>query len=119
MSHDLKDLLSKSNGEVQQILEIGPAADAPQQQQQGGTNWPAAIHSMLRGRYRLAVGLAICGALLGAAAGYHAVPLKYRSSGMIRIHSNVAPILYANEHSGQVANFNGFIETQLGLLQDQ
>lgn len=115
MTPDMKELFSKQNGEVQQIVEIAPA-DTPQAP---GTNWPAAIHSLLRGRYRLAIGLALAGALIGSIAAYRVVPVKYRSSGMIRIHSNVAPVLSGNEHSGQVPNFNGFVETQIGLLQDR
>lgn len=111
MNPEMNSLVSKANGEIQQIIELNSEAA-----QASGTDWPAAIHSLLRGRYRWAIGLGLLGMLVGSLAAYNVVPLKYRSSGLLRIRANVAPVLYPTEQNGQVSNFNGFVDTQIGLL---
>lgn len=77
------------------------------------------VHSLLRGRYWLAILLAVVGAGAGAAAGYKAQPPLYTSTGLIRVQPYLPHILYQTEQNGVMPMFDAYIGSQVELLQGQ
>lgn len=75
------------------------------------------IHNLLRGRYKLAVLLAVIGLAVGAPIGYFAMPPTYRAIGQIEVRSSLTPLLYQTEQNQQIQNFNSFLITQMELLK--
>jgi Mrp family chromosome partitioning ATPase/uncharacterized protein involved in exopolysaccharide biosynthesis len=76
-------------------------------------------HSLLRGRYLLAIGLAILGLLIGAPLGYlHQQPI-YKSTGLISIRSNIPRILYATDQNGPMPMLDAFISLQVAQIQSR
>jgi Mrp family chromosome partitioning ATPase len=73
----------------------------------------------LRGRYRLALGLATLFALLGALAGYSAKPPKYESTGLVRIEAARAPILYESQENRAPPHFEAIVASKELLLQSR
>jgi Mrp family chromosome partitioning ATPase/uncharacterized protein involved in exopolysaccharide biosynthesis len=77
------------------------------------------LHYLLRGRYHWAVLLAL---ILGSAAGYYlyqrVVPV-YESQGIIRIRSYTPRLLYGNDASGKMPNFDTFMNDQVRTLNSE
>jgi polysaccharide biosynthesis transport protein len=77
------------------------------------------LHQLLRGRYILAIVLALG---LGAGLGYlgYTIPKPvYRSSGMIRIRPFTSRILYSNERNEMMPMFDAFVDSQVLLMRSQ
>lgn len=76
------------------------------------------LHRYLRGRYVLALSLAIVGATCGLAAGWLIPRPKFRSEGLIRIQPVMPRILYPSEESTLQPMFASFVNTQANLIQN-
>lgn len=74
------------------------------------------VHSLLRGRYHWAILLGLVLAGIGVVLGYKLPPVKYRSSGLIRVLPNKQRILYANEENSVMPMFDAFVESQVSLI---
>lgn len=78
----------------------------------GSTDPLVLLRKTLRGRYALALVLAVALGALGASAGYQAVPPVYESTGLVRIAPSMPAVLY-EETSEQFAEpFETFAEAQ-------
>ncbi|HLL89118.1 MAG TPA: AAA family ATPase, partial [Tepidisphaeraceae bacterium] len=84
---------------------------------QGGTTPLQKIHRTLRGRYGLAIGLAVAGAAMGALAGWLSQTPGYRSMGMIEI----SPIIPTGNGpiDPTMPMFNQYVQKQVAILQSQ
>src|SRR5687767_1829033 len=63
------------------------------------------VLSLLRGRYWLAIVLALAGAALGGWLGYRSQKPIYESAGLIRIKPNLPHILYQSDQNGMLPMF--------------
>jgi len=77
------------------------------------------VHRLLRGRYLLAVPLAILVAPIGAVVGYKAMPPVYTSTGLVQVQSSIPKILYDTEENAPLASFDQFVEAQARFLSDR
>jgi Mrp family chromosome partitioning ATPase/uncharacterized protein involved in exopolysaccharide biosynthesis len=75
------------------------------------------IHNLLRGRYKLAVALALLGLVVGAPIGYFAVQPTYRSQGVIEVRSTLPRLLFETEQNERIPDFGPFLMTQMELLR--
>jgi succinoglycan biosynthesis transport protein ExoP len=74
------------------------------------------IHTLLHGRYRLAIGLAFAGLILGSLLGYVIHHPTYRSWGMIRIRPYMPKILYPTEQNDVLPMYDGYMDSQVALI---
>lgn len=95
-------------GELVEINDVPPPAAAP--------NPLFQLHSLLRGRYPWAILLGLILAGVGGYLGYKLPPVKYRSSGLIRVLPNKQRILYVNEENAVMPMFDAFVESQVSLI---
>jgi Mrp family chromosome partitioning ATPase/uncharacterized protein involved in exopolysaccharide biosynthesis len=106
----------------QAAFEEGPA-EAPRAALGSGApeevNPLQMIHQLLRGRYILAIVLAIG---LGGGLAYlgWTIPKPiYKSTGMIRIKPFTTRILYSNERNEMMPMFDSFVDSQVLLMRSQ
>jgi succinoglycan biosynthesis transport protein ExoP len=71
------------------------------------------VHRLLRGRYPMAITLAAIGAVIGAGAGWIAVPPKYESSGSVNINPT---IVGSSAKDDVIPLVNMYIQLQIGLI---
>jgi polysaccharide biosynthesis transport protein len=76
------------------------------------------VHRLLRGRYPLAIGLALLGAALGGLGGYMATRPTYQSIGSIHIVPVLPKTLYTTELTQMPPMFNSWVRTRANLIQD-
>jgi succinoglycan biosynthesis transport protein ExoP len=76
-------------------------------------------HSLLRGRYWLAISLALIGAVVGAPAGRFSATPEYKSVGVIRVQPILPKILYQTEQNGVMPMFDAFIAAQVAQIQSR
>src|SRR6476659_9740244 len=57
------------------------------------------MHALLRGRYRIAIILAVLGTMAGGFVGYRIQKPMYTSTGIIRIKPHVSPVLTQNDQN--------------------
>ena len=91
---------------------------APEQQDGAAPNPLLVAHSLLRGRYLVAIVLALLGGAAGGAAGYFAKKPTYQSTGVIRIK----PILPPGTPKGDIRAmpaFEAFVKTQQAFLSSE
>jgi Mrp family chromosome partitioning ATPase/uncharacterized protein involved in exopolysaccharide biosynthesis len=77
------------------------------------------VLSLLRGRYVLAIVLAVLGAGVGGAMGYLSQRPIYESTGLIRIRPNLSRILYQTDQNGIMPMFDSFVESQVALINGE
>lgn len=75
------------------------------------------IHSLLRGRYWLAILLAVVGAAIGGPIGYFAIKPLYKSTGVIEVRSSLPRVMFETEQNEPIRNFGPFLLTQVELLR--
>ncbi|MHC4965253.1 MAG: hypothetical protein ACYTGE_10105, partial [Planctomycetota bacterium] len=85
---------------------------------EAGTDYPAEspilwLRRLLRGRYRLAIGLAALAGCLGALAGFLALPAKYESQGLVRIEKALPAILYPTQEGQAQPDFDAYVAAQV------
>src|SRR5688572_608947 len=73
-------------------------------------------HRALRGRYRLAILLAVCGAIAGACAGLLMGQRLYSASGLVRIASVLPQVMRETDQNRPMAMFDGFIQAQREIM---
>lgn len=78
-----------------------------------------AMHRSLRGRYPLAILLAIVGLVGGVLLGYGIPTPVYMSTAQIRIAPVVPKVLYGDEEKRMLPRFEAFIETQVEMIRNQ
>jgi len=88
-------------------------------QQKPAENPLLLLHKFLRGRYLLAIGLAVLLGPIGAVIGYMAVQLEYTSSSIIRIEPKLPKILFESEENGMIPMFDSYIQTQVSLISSR
>ena len=103
-----------ANTEAVQIVEPAPDRD-----EETHVNPLLVMHGLLRGRYAIAITLAVIGIVAGGLAGYRIKTPAYRSTGMIRVKPIIDRILYKNEDNGVLPMFDAFVETQMALITSQ
>ncbi len=72
------------------------------------------MHRLLRGRYALAISLAICGAIAGTVAGYESTHPKYRSQGIVEVQPVIKNALTGDK---MMLMYQQYIQNQVALLQ--
>jgi succinoglycan biosynthesis transport protein ExoP len=82
-----------------------------------GGNELRKLKQMMRGRWGLAISLALAGAALGGAAGFRAGHKIYASNAEIRIAAVVPKVLYAVDSKDIPPMFDSFVESQVSLLK--
>ena len=95
--------------------EPGDAAGEPGAQ----VNPLMQVHALLRGRYWIAVILAIIGAVIGAPLGYRWQNPTYTSTGMIRVKPYVPRVLNDNDQNGAMPYFDQFVASQVALIRSR
>lgn len=80
---------------------------------------PNRVLSSLRGRHVWAILLGILFAVLGAVAGYAVWTPEYQSVGLIKVSPKLPRILYQSEDNSMMPMYDGFISSQLDLIQSQ
>ncbi|VAX39959.1 hypothetical protein MNBD_PLANCTO03-1348 [hydrothermal vent metagenome] len=75
------------------------------------------VHRCLRGRYLLAILLAVALAVPSAILGYIALPPKFTSSGQVNIAPTRSYIMYQNELNEPLSAYNSFLQSQASMLQ--
>ena len=91
---------------------------------EAGTEYPSEspirwLRRVLRGRYRLAIGLAALAGCLGALAGWLALPAKYESQGLVRIEKALPAILYPTQEGQAQPDFDAYVAAQVAHLQSR
>ncbi len=87
--------------------------------EEASVNPLAVVHGLLRGRYWIAITLAVIGLAAGGVLGYWVKTPTYRSTGMIRVKPIIDKILFENEKNGVLPMFDAFVESQVTLLTSQ
>lgn len=77
------------------------------------------VHKLLRGRYILAIALAVILGPIGAVAGYFAVKLKYTSNATIQIAPVLPKILFESDQNSMLPMFDSYLQTQVSLLSSR
>lgn len=77
------------------------------------------LHKYLRGRYAIAIALAVLLGPLGAAIGYVAVQLEYTSSSTIRIAPVLPKILFESDENSMMPMFDSYVQTQVSLISSR
>jgi hypothetical protein len=67
------------------------------------------VHGLLRGRYWIAILLALLGAVGGAVGGYKIQAPEYTSTGLIRVQPSLPRVLYQNEQNGLMPMFDAYM----------
>jgi len=88
-------------------------------QQKPAENPLLLLHKFLRGRYLLAIGLAVLLGPIGAAIGFMAVQLEYTSTSTIRIAPVLPKILFETDANSMVPMFDSFVQTQISLISSR
>jgi Mrp family chromosome partitioning ATPase/uncharacterized protein involved in exopolysaccharide biosynthesis len=83
------------------------------------TNVLSLVHGILRGRYLLAILLAILGAVTGAWLGYNAKAPIYQSIGVIRFKPILPRVLFTTEQNSLVPMFDAYLDAQANLIASQ
>lgn len=73
------------------------------------------VHKLLRGRYLIAILLAVLLGPVGAAIGYLAVQLEYTSTSTIRIAPVLQRILFQSDENS-IPMFDSYLQTQVSLI---
>lgn len=77
------------------------------------------VHKLLRGRYFIAIGLAVLLGPLGAVIGFLAVQLEYTSTSTIRIAPVLPKILFESDENKMVPMFDSYVQTQVSVLSSR
>ena len=79
------------------------------------------IHSLLRGRYWLAISLGMVLAVIFSVIGAIVGKVQYQSVAQVRIKPNVTVVMYqtADPDKQMLPMFNSYVDTQAELLQSQ
>lgn len=86
-------------------------------QPEEAVNPVALAHRCLRGRYPLALALALVLAVPFAILGYIAVPPKYTSTGRVNIVPERTPVMYQNEFNEMISAFDSFVQNEANTLR--
>jgi Mrp family chromosome partitioning ATPase len=104
---------------VETAPNLSPIADPGLDAASKGQNPLLLIHSLLRGRYKWAIPLALVLGIIGGLVGYRVRPARYRSVGLIRIKAIVPKVLYSSEQNSVMPMFDAFVQSQVMLIQSQ
>jgi Mrp family chromosome partitioning ATPase len=110
MSSNNTDLPAVISEEPLEVTELPQAAPV---------NPLAQAHALLRGRYWLAILLAIIGLGAGAVGGWYVQKPTYESNGLIRIKPSLPRVLYESDQNSVMPMFDSFVESQVSLLTNQ
>jgi polysaccharide biosynthesis transport protein len=77
------------------------------------------LHRFLRGRYPLAIALAVVLAIPGGIGGYMAMRPVYASTGLVRVAPTLPRLMYANEDNQVPPMFDSFVTTQATRLSSR
>jgi Mrp family chromosome partitioning ATPase len=83
------------------------------------TNPLVQVHTLLRGRYWIAIILAIVGAVAGGVVGYKIQQPTYTSTGMIRIKPYLPPLFDKDGQNGTLPFFESHLGSQVALLKSR
>lgn len=77
------------------------------------------VHRLLRGRYPLAIALAVVCGGIGGFVGFTSQTPQYQSTGKIHVKPMLGKILDDTEMSSLMPMFRNYVNTQAALLQSQ
>lgn len=75
------------------------------------------LDDLLRGRWKLAIGLGVVLAGICAVAGFRFAPIRYSSTGQIRVAPTGSPILHETKETVNVLNYHTVVGTQAQLVR--
>jgi Mrp family chromosome partitioning ATPase/uncharacterized protein involved in exopolysaccharide biosynthesis len=104
---------SRAGGELVEFIQ------SPEPVQTKAPNPLFVVHSLLRGRYVLAAGLAVLGAVVGAPLGYLLQTPEYKSVGVIRMHPIIPIEIYKTEDNGPMPMFDSFLSSQAAQIRSR
>jgi len=76
------------------------------------------LHRLLRGKYVIALILAVLFGVIGGGIGYMSQSPQYRSTGVIRIQPSLPKVLYESEQSTAPKMFSSFVNSQAELISN-
>ena len=82
----------------------------------GSVDFWRMAHTALRGRYRLAIAIAVGGAIAGAFVGGASGRRLYSATGLVRIASDLPPVMRETDQNRSMAMFDGFIQAQREVM---
>ncbi|HEX2972350.1 MAG TPA: hypothetical protein VHP11_08445, partial [Tepidisphaeraceae bacterium] len=104
---------------VETAPTLSPVTDPALEGAPKGQNPLLLIHSLLRGRYKWAIPVALVVGIIGSLVGYHVRPARYRSTGLIRIKAVMPKVLYSSEQNSVMPMFDAYVQSQVMLIQSQ
>ncbi len=114
MSHELS-IIDRGEQELAPLLDSGGSSGPP------GTPQISALKiilTLLKGRWKWAITLAVLGAFIGGTAGFFlAKKPEYRSVGLIQIKPYV-PGVFSND-ANPMPMFDGYIDSQVAIIQSR
>jgi len=86
-------------------------------QDQANANALLMLHRLLRGRYVLAISLALVFGVVGGGLGYMSKKPQYESTGQIRIQPSLPKVLFQTEQSTATQMFSSFVSSQAEFIK--
>ena len=87
-------------------------------QDHANTNALLMLHRLLRGRYVLAISLAVVFGVAGGVLGYMSQKPQYKSTGQIRIQPSLPKVLFQTEQSTATQMFSSFVSSQAEFIKE-
>lgn len=106
-----------SDGQVQVHRVQMPDSQATMPPEENQTGVVTLVHRRLRGRYPVAITLAVILGALGMVAGYLATGPQYTSEALIRIFPTLPRVMYRTEENEMPPLFGEFVASQAQLIQ--
>jgi len=104
------------------LIPVGPGSSGGGQSYPGAEPQKAAdnplliVHKLLRGRYLIAIALAVLLGPIGAVLGYLAVQLEYTSSATLRVAPVLPKILFESDGNSMMPMFDSYLQTQVSQI---
>ncbi len=106
------------NHDTKHALVPAPATAHPMFSRQSGEPDPwRKIHGVLRGRYHIALILAVILSMMAAGMGYMSADVNYASEGVVQIKPVLQRILYRDEQNTLLPMFQQHVRSQIRVIQ--
>lgn len=107
-----------SDGQMQvHRVQVANAPLGPPAEEQQPAGAVTLLHRRLRGRYPLAIGLAMVFGAIGVFAGYLATVPQYTAEALVQIQPTLPRVMYKTEENEMPPLFESFVAAQATKLQ--